>query len=491
MIGMSAPRFRAFAALMVLAACIIGPALAESCTINYPTTIYYNSTAPSNGVGGAIGAYDALVRINGSTIEAIDSEGTPIANGTAGTDDAAVFNAAINALGSGTTLAIGGGDYTPTSRILINKSLDIIGIGNPRFTWNYAVAHYAMFSCSGSNGGLYALASDVAEGDRTLTYAGDLSSIIDAGDLITISDNTIWQPGSSGTYATWKTGEIHMVRSVSYSNPTTTITLDDGLLHNFTTAQGATMQHRIPITVNIDGITVAGDDPDRAIYLISCDYCKDGTFEGITAERVGGYGICFTSSYNMLVTGSTFRDMTSGVSNLGYGVSVSNDCAYITVTDSHFDNCGHGVTAGGTGPIGQPRDILVTDSSFIAGTSSAIDAHQITESMTVDGNTIGGVYIYGGILSGARTSIIRNNKVWNTDTAIGPRGTVSNRTFIVQNNLIDNAENGIFTNIGEPNSFDTLIITGNVFKRILTHDIDISVAIPPSAVIEDNVECSP
>ncbi len=72
--------------------------------------------------------FDAMVYIDGTTVIAVDSEGTTIASGTAGTDDSTVIQAAINSLTSGGTVILGSGSYTITASLNINYNyIELIG----------------------------------------------------------------------------------------------------------------------------------------------------------------------------------------------------------------------------------------------------------------------------------------------------------------------------------------------------------------------------
>lgn len=140
--------------------------------------------------------YDAMVFIDGTDVVAIDSDGSVIDHGTAGTDDSTVIQAAIDNVPSKGKLIIGPGTYIPSSYFEITSSIDIVGYGKPVFQW-YAPAPVALFYCSGSPYTEDMLHDDVSAGDMTIKTTSDLTSVISTNDLVGIYDANIWNERSS------------------------------------------------------------------------------------------------------------------------------------------------------------------------------------------------------------------------------------------------------------------------------------------------------
>ncbi len=69
--------------------------------------------------------YDGIVFIDGVTIKAMNSAGTIVSSGTAGTDDNTVLTAAIAAMAPGSTLHIATGDYANIALAFATASVDL------------------------------------------------------------------------------------------------------------------------------------------------------------------------------------------------------------------------------------------------------------------------------------------------------------------------------------------------------------------------------
>lgn len=414
--------------------------------------------------------YEAMVYIDGATVYAVDKEGNVISRGVAGTDDATVIQAAIDYISSGETLIINSGTYVPESKIDITKSITIVGSGEVIFHWYYPVASGNLFDCIGDIGSTYGLASDVASGDISVTYTGDLSGVVSCGDLIEIYDNTIWNLGNGGGYDTWKVGELHSVKSVSYAAPTTTITFHDALVNSYTTGQSAAISHIVPICVKFNGITCEGNDPNRNISMIAIAYGKNCKIENCSFGKTADRGMYFVRSYNSIVINCWCYDMDSiydyygtGEGGLGYGVSCGESNAYVLVEGCFFHNLRHGVACGGVYNRGQSREVAVRNSVFSAITSHAVDAHVGTESIIVDGNIIYCNGALDGVSSGARSTIVTNNKIYNADLAVTIRGYTNNRVFVIKNNYFDSCSYGFYSATGGVYStYKLCVVSDNV-----------------------------
>jgi hypothetical protein len=104
------------------------------------------------------GAYDAIVYKSGTSVIAEDATGATIASGTAGTDDSAVIQAAIDAFITGGHIVVGFGTYAITKHLKLQnaENVTITGCNNPTFVISSpATRGFYLYNCN--NVGIYTI----------------------------------------------------------------------------------------------------------------------------------------------------------------------------------------------------------------------------------------------------------------------------------------------------------------------------------------------
>lgn len=324
------------------------------------------------------------------------------------------------------------GVYSPKSPILITKTITIDGNNNTEFFWEKP-QHLFLFS--GKNITHPRPIPPITLGSTEIPFVSDN---IRPGDLIEISDDSIWQLGNKGYYDIWKTGEMH---EVCMKNDKI-IKIYDATVHTYNNNPKITGYR--PITASLTGLEFRGSDQNKNIHFIRFQYCRDVAVSGCKFSNAGGHcGINLVSTIDATIKDCIFKNAESVYNyygtkegGVGYGVSVGNSAANVLIKDNTFKNLRHGVSCGGNGGIGQPRDIMIKDNYFTGITEHPIDAHQITESIIVSGNV---VHANGkfAIVTGARHTIATSNKFYNTKkNGISTRGIIDNQVIIEQNNIV-------------------------------------------------------
>jgi hypothetical protein len=324
------------------------------------------------------------------------------------------------------------GIYSPRIPILITKSITIEGNNKTEFFWENP-KH--LFQFSGKQIIPLTPISPITLGSTEIPFVSDN---IQPGDLIEISDDTIWQLGNKGYYDTWKTGEIHEV----YLKTDKITKIYDATVHTYD--KNPTISVSRPITVSLSGLEFKGSDQNKNIHFIKFGFCANVAVSRCKFSNAGGHcGVYLFKTVDSAVKECIFKDAASVYNyygtkegGRGYGVVVGNSSANISIKDNTFKNLRHGVACGGNGGIGQPRDIRIKDNFFTGITAHPIDAHQITESIIVSGNVVHANGNYA-LVTGARHTIASLNKFYNTKkNGISTRGIVDNRIIIDQNNIV-------------------------------------------------------
>ena len=400
------------------------------------------------------GSFDALIYTDGTTTIAIDSDGTELSRGNTGTDDATVLAAAITACPAGGTIAIGKGEYAINTQIQIRKSLSIIGYGATITT----TLVDELFDCQGDHVVTTPLTSDASEGDLTLALTS--ATKIEPGRLILVYDDTIWMGGIE--YPTLKQGELHKVQSIT----DLTLTLDQALIHDYSTTQNAYIRVIIPISVYFEGLTLIGPGrttssaDNAAIWL---KYVADSSIRNCTLRDFGTEAISMYDSINVDICGCTISGNERP--GLGYGVSVANTAANIRIHDNHIEDCRHCITVGGNYTIGQPRNLLISNNIIYGGSAAAIDAHPACHSISIVGNSVMRKRAKYGIWVGAKYIHVAANVVFG---GIAIRGEIHIATVSVIGNRIygggggSSSEAGILRASGTLTNIDSAVVSGNV-----------------------------
>lgn len=428
--------------------------------------------------------YDVMVYLEGTSVIAVDSIGKVIAKGTAGTDDATVIQAAIDATPVRGTVEISFGEYTISQVITIQKDLTLRG-DNPTLVSTIEGSYNKfIFDCMGSTSDPAPLEIDALPGESENGQIVDVpnSVAITPGMLVILCNDTLWRVGY-GSDDTQKTAEIHRVRGVTG----TTIALDDMLLHHYEVSNNSTITAITPIEVHISGFTLVGPGRTKHAYAIRLRGTISSTVQNCSMSKFGYTACVIEDSYGATVSNCTIYECSRDGD--GYGVALVNATASILVTNCHMHDCRHGLSVGGDYSRGQSRGIVVANNVFSSGTSGAIDAHPNCEDILVYGNII----YYGGFGNNAATQlgskriIVSNNIMINCFNTL--RGPFEIDSMIYANNLVVGPHSALFSaNSGSaryavksacvignmcynskfgfsiyPLDIGSIIITGNVF----------------------------
>jgi len=225
------------------------------------------------------------------------------------------------------------------------------------------------------------LGSNVAKGDRTLTFASAPS--LSPGDVFIIFNPTI---SSWSAYRTvYFAGEFCEVVSVTGS----TVVVAGELYDSYNT--GDVDVYRIDsISVDVSGITVNGD---LSTSLIDMEFCRDSFLRGIKSNHKNNSCIKLQRSYNCYVLESAIHNEGDGGDD--YGISISN-CQAITVSGGNIYSRRHATATGGDSQVGA---VTCRNIRFVDLTLSN-DINSGTHCADFHGNTEDGKYvnceIYGG-----------------------------------------------------------------------------------------------
>lgn len=347
-----------------------------------------------------------------------------------GTDISTILKSIAGMITGGETIYFKGpATYAPSSQIIFTKSIRLIADGNVTFNWNILTRY--LFTFNGTELGTTTLTGYVAIGSNSIPVTSVGTAI--AGDLLLIYDNTVWNPTFN---ATWKTGELHEISSISGN----TVTITDSTINTFTAAQSDSVILIRPITVEINGITVNGVDSSAAYEGLSLNYNKNSMVQNSKFQKNGLESLEVIDSYNTTIKHNNIGDNI--FDGYGYGVAISDSSAYTTITNNYFYNGRHCITLGGHGVRGQPRDTMISFNTFAdsqSGNAAAvIDAHPIAESYYIYNNIIyapvGISSAYGIIHSGAKVTKIIGNRIiggYGIRPAVTPNFTmeIANNTF--------------------------------------------------------------
>lgn len=344
-----------------------------------------------------------------------------------GGSDSACIQAAIDhcATHNLKELWIFDGTYTISTQITGSADINIRGYGNVTFlSGGVSSTSPEILGFLGSKTATIT-GSDVVEGSDTITVSD--ASNIHIGDLLLISDTTVWNPID---YPTWNTGELHEVLAISGN----TISFIDSLLHSYTVTNSLSIDIISPIVIDIENIKFVGASETLSQGLVFCKYTKKSTISNCEFRNGGYYGISVLNCYNTYIYNNNISNCK--MLGLGYGISINNASAHTTVFNNTISMCRHCVASGGYGVVGQARDIGVHGNNLFGGKYTGaehiIDAHACVESIYASGNTIY-CNLRSAMVSGAKFSTFVNNKVFYGSGA-GVRGNTQHVVYSVCGN---------------------------------------------------------
>jgi len=316
-----------------------------------------------------VNQHDATVYTNGETVIALKRDGNVIRQGTAGSDDTAVMQAAIdyvNGLGGGEIYCMGSFSLSP-----------LIGCSNLKITGK-AIFNFSRmpegvgisFNPSGYEHSTSSLASDAVEGTTSLTLIEGQGSKLAAGDWIKIVDDTTHDGGK------FKNGELAEIESVTGD----IITLTKPIGSPYSVSQNAYIRKILLFdNVSFEGITFTGPGMDtskksgislgcvRNVRLINCNF----NFWGTSA-------VSLRDCIDVVIDSCSFKDIY--LDGLGYSIVIGNACEGIVISHCNFRGKGrHFIATGaGTGTYlsgGYFKDIKIHGCYFEASTQEAVNTH--------------------------------------------------------------------------------------------------------------------
>jgi parallel beta-helix repeat protein len=409
-------------ALLAFGQAAAAASVAPNETVNATAPVAWNDS--SNAVSGANAT--VTVSIAGDEIVARDAAGNVIESGSSAST---VIQASVNAVPAGGVVEIQQGSYTIRDSVKVEKSVTFRGVGNPVLESGDSL----IISATGSQFDEVGLADDTGAGTRTISVAS--TSGLKAGDLIIIYDDTIWNPWDAGQYKSIKTGEMHLVESVSG----TTVTVKDPLLHSYSGSRKARVQFIRPVSVTMDGISILGGSNTGGYTGISMRYAVDSVVKNCHIKNCGNRGIYVMDCYETLIAQNTIEG--SEKDGYGYGVNIHQSSAYTRIIGNHIEKCRHAITHGSYKAYpGVQRDTYIEDNFLSATVSHTVDAHPCTESMYIYNNEITHAHANKYLINnGARYCEVKGNYL-HDGYGCRKRGDSKQDSYIITGNTFENVD---------------------------------------------------
>jgi hypothetical protein len=396
------------------------------------------------------GAYDVIVYKSGTSVIAEDATGATIASGTAGTDDTTVIQAAVDGTPTRGTLRFDGSEYTIDKTIRITDSINIRGSGT---TITSADVLDNFITAEGTSSTEIPLTADVASAEIAVSITD--ASTLTAGQLVLIYDDAIW--GEGVEYPNWKTGELHRIQSVSEN----TVTLYERITNAYTLGNNAKLIPISPISVSIRDLSLVGHSDVNGGRGIYCRYLADSEIVGCTLSKTALAAIEIHNSYNVSVKSCNISDCERA--GYGYGISIADSSANITLSENCIMRCRHCITHTGYAIVGQCRDVLITNNILIGGSAGVLDAHPICERIFIIGNiiapTIDGT---SAIVAGAKYLTISGNMIHNGGVFM--RGSIACESVVVTGNTYTGVSPFVFDTRFNGNRINQITVANNVAR---------------------------
>jgi len=397
-----------------------------------------------------------------------------------GVDDHVQFQACFNAAPSGSVILILPGTYTFGAGVTVYqnyKDLTIIGLSAPEdVVINVATYNPAIYF----NGQLVSnqnLTANAAKDAWAVTVSS--TSGIAAGDIIVINNNVKWCPDY---YADQTAGEAYLVKSVSGG----TINLNEPLLRAYNTSEASEIKVYRPIRMHIENITLSNASGTGEYAGLRLSFAKDSIIKNCHFYNNGLASVRVQGCYNCFVEQNKIMDSIHAGN--GYGISVYDAAAYITLRDNRVENCRHCIMSGTSSFEALNRDIVIENNTLIGGDvtgSDVLDCHPSTINQFVRCNKIYPKSTHNAIWDGSKYSIIESNEIHSGYAAICRRGTVTGGYHIIRDNYMDGSAimyTAVDTSIG-----DTLIIEGNQFIGPSSYGINLDAETYDHIIIKDNI----
>jgi hypothetical protein len=289
-------------------------------------------------------------------------------------------------------------------------------------------------------------------------------------------------------------GQIVKIKSVDSG---TQLTLYDDVLYDFTTAATASIAKLTPKkNITLRGVKFIGANTGIQT-AVDFDKCVDVLVDDCSFDYVDYISVLFDRCINASMSNTSMRYARSV--GLAYGVSVSNGCYNVKITNCYGEDQRHMVTVGDNDGVN--LFVSVTNCHAASQKDAGLDCHPAGDFILFDGNTIELVaanvdgiicqglnavitnnIIVGNVTSGIRhqvlpeigtaSSVIVGNSIENTaatsstDSAIfveqSSGGGAEVNGLVIANNRIDGAiEQGIYVYANTGN-IRNVSISGNV-----------------------------
>jgi len=390
------------------------------------------------------------------------------------------IQSALNAAKSGGTVIIPEGVYSVTSPLIqTSKNLTIRGEG--AVTLNLDVGSAQGMQLGGTLVTSQALSSNVLKGSSQVVLR-DASSVRQ-GDLIRIWKNVKWCPLD---YPDQTTGELYKVKSVSGN----VIALNEPLLRDYSLSDTVKTEVFRPIEVHIENIRFQNKDSKGVREGLALRYCKDSSVSNCWFKDNGQASLRLFTCFNVNVKNNEMYNSVH--EGNGYGVSVADTCAFVTIEDNHIENCRHTIMSGTGDFKALNRGVVINRNTLIGGAltgAQVVDAHPMTIDYLVTNNKIYPKPAYIAFLDGAYRSEFSGNEVYGGYGTVARRGSVNGGVHVIKNNFIKSGYiyGGIGTGTSEAlvikdnhqeactyhylfnlntESFKNIVVSGNTFKNV-------------------------
>lgn len=348
------------------------------------------------------------------------------------TDDTLAVTSAVEAAANEAIILDGvGRTYKITSGI--SKSINNVYLENA--TFDISDISGAAIDFSGASSAVSDLAADASAGSTTITL-NDASTLSD-GDYILIESNDIWDAATGVKY-----GFINRV--ISVDTATNTITLESPLIADMLVASSASVS-KITFLENFwfRNVSFIGNYSSSVNqYALELDKCRNIVIEGCSGSGVATKNVSLRTCKDAFVKNNAFKD--SLYTGLAYGVSISNACRDVVVSENTFERMRHGVTIGGV--VGVNVNIIVAKNSIFGSRDSGVDSHAAGAGIVFVGNTIEMSTTASGSLDGI---------------------TCQASDVVIADNVITNySRHGIYLTCANNSKSSNIVISGN---RLLSH----------------------
>ncbi len=405
------------------------------------------------------GAYDAIVYKSGTSVIAEDATGATIASGTAGTDDSAVIQAAVNRKGN---IYIAGGSYSLATTLTLYANTRLFGSANTAIYCPSTVPRAIYMTGRRRNENTAIPTVDIVKGMYEIP-CNDASAFA-PGDYILITSDY------RHDYLNAPYGEFRRIVAINGNT-----LLVDPIEFRYNLVDNPTIvKYDLVSGIAIENLEIYSDDGTARTHGIQVDYANGVVIRDVHVHDFGSSNIYIQSSINVTVERCECHgSLAFGV---GYGIAIGNASRDITVKDCRiYGNGNHAVTIGGSSSYGYPTHIRYTNNYF--SNTGGRDSH----TWAAADSHYGGVVIYEnntfdnvgyGIWAGADTVIVTGCTFSTGDCAIKSREKACLlRRLLVSNCKFDTTAAGVDIYLRQ---MDDITITGCQFKAITGYGISIT-----------------